>query len=222
VPWLEDGSVTAKDIPKAGSLRLDFAHFSLSNLREDLDGTKWLNGDHWTFPSLPGAVKVRYPAVRSWEEQDRHFFTVTVRVIRDDPRRARRHRVQDRHRGAGTVLPRVVLRIRRAGGTSRERAGAGTSGHRPVDEHQPVRQRRPAPASEQQHVVPRLYEAVSPGPAASLTARRDRHRLRAASAGHAANFIDPDVIPCLPRRAGNHGPHRRADRYRWHDLEGLG
>jgi hypothetical protein len=85
IPWLDDGSVTAKDIPTAGSPRLDFAHFSLSNLREDLEGTKWLNGDHWTFPSLPGTVNVRYPAVRTWQEQDRHFFTVTVRVIRDDP-----------------------------------------------------------------------------------------------------------------------------------------
>jgi hypothetical protein len=85
VPWLDNGSVTARDIPEAGSLRLDFAHFSLGNLREDLEGTKWLNGDHWIFPSLPGAVKVRYPAVRTWREQDRHFFTVTVRVIREDP-----------------------------------------------------------------------------------------------------------------------------------------
>jgi hypothetical protein len=85
VPWLDDGSVTAKDIPATGSPRLDFAHFSLGNLREDVEGTKWLNGDHWTFPSLPGAVTVRYPAVRTWQEQDRHFFIVTVRVIRDDP-----------------------------------------------------------------------------------------------------------------------------------------
>jgi hypothetical protein len=85
VPWLDDGSVTSKDIPTAGSPRLDFAYFSLDNLREDLEGTKWLNGDHWTFPSLPSAVKVRYPAVRSWPEQDRHFFIVTVRIIRDDP-----------------------------------------------------------------------------------------------------------------------------------------
>src|SRR6266851_2341934 len=85
VTWLDDGSVTAKDIPTPGGRRLDFAHFSLSNLREDLEGTKWLNGDHWTFPSLPSAVKVRYPAVRTWQEQDRHFFTVTVRVVRDDP-----------------------------------------------------------------------------------------------------------------------------------------
>lgn len=85
IPWLDDGSVTVKDIPTAGSPRLDFAHFSLSNLREDLEGTKWLNGDHWTFPSLPGPVQVRYSAVRTWQEQDQHFFTVTVRVIRDDP-----------------------------------------------------------------------------------------------------------------------------------------
>lgn len=74
-----------KGHPAAGSPRLDFAHFSLGDLREDLEGTKWLNGGHWTFPSLPGAVKVRYPAVRTWQEQDRHFFTVTVRVIREDP-----------------------------------------------------------------------------------------------------------------------------------------
>jgi hypothetical protein len=84
-PWLDDGSVTSKDIPMAGSPRLDFAYFNLANLRKDLEGTQWVNGDHWTFPSLPSLVKVRYPAVRTWEEQDRHFFIVTVRVIRDDP-----------------------------------------------------------------------------------------------------------------------------------------
>ena len=85
VPWLDDGSVTSKDIPTAGSPRLDFAYFNLGNLREDLEGTKWARGDHWTFPSLPDPVKVRYSAVRTWQEQDRRFFVVTVRVIRDDP-----------------------------------------------------------------------------------------------------------------------------------------
>ena len=85
VPWLDDGSVTSKGIPTAGSRRLDFAYFNQAHLREDLEGTKWLNSDHWTFPSLPGPVTVRYPAVRTWEEQDRHHFIVTVRVIRDDP-----------------------------------------------------------------------------------------------------------------------------------------
>jgi hypothetical protein len=87
VPWLEDGSVTAKDIAATGSPRLDFVHFSLSNLREDLEGTTWLNGDHWTFSSLPGAVMVRYPAVRTWQEQDRHFFIGAGDQGR--PRRAR-------------------------------------------------------------------------------------------------------------------------------------
>ncbi len=85
VPWLDDGSVTSKDIPTAGNPRQDFAYFNLANLREDLEGTKWTNGDHWTFPSLPSPIKIRYPAVRTWQEQDRHFFIVTVRVIRDDP-----------------------------------------------------------------------------------------------------------------------------------------
>jgi hypothetical protein len=85
IPWLDDGSVTAKDIPTAGSPRLDFAYFNLANLREDLEGTKWVNGDHWTFPSLPSPVKVTYSAVRTWQEQDHHFFVMTVRVIRDDP-----------------------------------------------------------------------------------------------------------------------------------------
>ena len=85
VPRLYDGSVTSKDIPTAGNPRLDFASFNLANLREDLEGTKWTNGDHWTFPSLPSPIKIRYPAVRTWQEQDRHFFIVTVRVIRDDP-----------------------------------------------------------------------------------------------------------------------------------------
>ena len=85
VPWLDVGAVTSKDIPTAGSPRLDFAYFNLANLREDLEGTKWVNRDHWTFPSLPSPVTVTYSAVRTWEEQDRHFFIVTVRVIRDDP-----------------------------------------------------------------------------------------------------------------------------------------
>ncbi len=85
VPWLDDGSVTSKDIPTAGSPRLDFAYFNLANLREDLEGTKWANGGHWTFPSLPNPVTVSYSAVRTWQEQDRHYFIVTVRVIRDDP-----------------------------------------------------------------------------------------------------------------------------------------
>ena len=85
IPWLDNGSVTSRDIPMAGSPRLDFAHFNLANLREDLEGTKWVNGDHWVFPALPSPVSVRYSAVRTWQEQDRHYFVVTVRVIRDDP-----------------------------------------------------------------------------------------------------------------------------------------
>jgi len=85
IPWLDDGSVTSRDIPMAGSPRLDFAHFNLANLRADLEGTKWVNGGHWTFPTLPSPVSIRYSPVRTWQEQDRHYFVVTVRVIRDDP-----------------------------------------------------------------------------------------------------------------------------------------
>jgi hypothetical protein len=85
VPWLDDGSVMSRDLPTAGNSRLDFAYFNLENLREDLEGTKWVRGDHWTFPSLPSPVKVRYSAVRTWQEQDGRFFIVTVRVIRDEP-----------------------------------------------------------------------------------------------------------------------------------------
>jgi hypothetical protein len=85
VPWLDDGTVTSRDILGGGGRRMDFAHFGLSRLREDLEGTQWLHHDHWTFPSLPATVRVGYPAARTWDEQDRHFFIVTVRVIRDDP-----------------------------------------------------------------------------------------------------------------------------------------
>jgi pimeloyl-ACP methyl ester carboxylesterase len=85
IPWLDDASVTSKDIPTAGRPLLDFAHFNLPNLQGDLEGTKWLNGNHWTFPSLPAPVTVSYSAVRMWSEQDDHYFIVTVRVIRDDP-----------------------------------------------------------------------------------------------------------------------------------------
>jgi hypothetical protein len=85
VPWLDDGSVASKDIPAAGSPRLDFAYFNLANLREDLEGTKWARGGHWSFPSLPNPVTVSYSAVRTWAEQDRHYYIVTVRVTRDAP-----------------------------------------------------------------------------------------------------------------------------------------
>ena len=65
VPWLEDGSVASKDIPKFGRPLLDFAHFDLLALQEDLEGTKWLRGDHWVFPSLPQPVTFSYSAVRA-------------------------------------------------------------------------------------------------------------------------------------------------------------
>ena len=67
VPWLEDGSVASKDIPKFGRPLLDFAHFDLLALQEDLEGTKWLRGDHWVFPSLPQPVTFSYSAVRASE-----------------------------------------------------------------------------------------------------------------------------------------------------------
>ncbi len=65
VPWLEDGSVTSKEIPKFGRPSLDFAHFDFPALQEDLEGTKWLRGGHWVFPSLPQPVAFRYSAVRA-------------------------------------------------------------------------------------------------------------------------------------------------------------
>lgn len=85
VPWLEDGSIGAKDIPMFGKPLLDFAHFDFLKLKEDLEGTKWLNGDHWVFPSQPDPVRVRYSAVRFWSELDRQHFLITLRVMRDDP-----------------------------------------------------------------------------------------------------------------------------------------
>lgn len=84
VPWL-NGSVDAEEIPMFGKPLLDFAHFDLLGLQEDLEGTKWLNGDHWVFPSLPQPIKVRYSAVRRWSELENQHFVITVRVIRDDP-----------------------------------------------------------------------------------------------------------------------------------------
>jgi len=85
VPWLDDGSVGATQIPKFGKPLLDFAHFDFLGLQQDLDGTKWLRGEHWVFPSLPDPVKVRYSAVRYWSELNDQHFVITVRVIRDDP-----------------------------------------------------------------------------------------------------------------------------------------
>jgi hypothetical protein len=85
VPWLDDGSVTSKEIPMFGKPLLDFAHFDFLALQEDLEGTQWLRGDHWLFPSLPEPVKFRYSAVREWPELNRQYIVVTLRVIRDEP-----------------------------------------------------------------------------------------------------------------------------------------
>jgi hypothetical protein len=85
VPWLDDGSIDSKQIAKFDGPKLDFAHFDFRGLQQDLEGTKWLNGNHWVFPSLPQPVKVRYSAVRFWSELDKQYFVVTVRVVRDDP-----------------------------------------------------------------------------------------------------------------------------------------
>lgn len=85
VPWLDDGSVGSKQIPQFGRPLLDFAHFDFLGLQQDLEGTKWLNGNHWVFPSLPQPVNARYSAARSWSELDNQHFVITVRVIRDDP-----------------------------------------------------------------------------------------------------------------------------------------
>ena len=85
VPWLEDGSVTSKEIPKFGQPLLDFAHFDFPALQDDLEGTKWLRGDHWAFPSLPQPVTFRYSAVRAWPDLSRQYLVITLRVIRDEP-----------------------------------------------------------------------------------------------------------------------------------------
>lgn len=85
VPWLDDGSVDSRQIATFGKPLLDFARFDFLGLQQDLEGTKWLRGEHWVFPSLPAPVKVRYSAVRYWSELNDQHFVITVRVIRDDP-----------------------------------------------------------------------------------------------------------------------------------------
>jgi hypothetical protein len=85
VPWLDDGSIGSKEIPRFDKPLLDFAHFDFLRLQEDLEGTKWFNGDHWGFPSLPLPIRVRYSAVRFWSELNSQHFVITVRVIRDEP-----------------------------------------------------------------------------------------------------------------------------------------
>ena len=97
VPWLEDGSVTSKEIPKFGKPLLDFAHFDFLALQEDLEGTKWLRGDHWVFPSLPQPVTFRYSAVRAWSDLSRQYLVITLRVIRDEPEGHVGPTVQARH-----------------------------------------------------------------------------------------------------------------------------
>jgi hypothetical protein len=85
IPWLDDGTVTSRDVPEAGSSRLDFAYFTASALPAGLEGARRLSGDYWTFPSLPETVKVEHPTARTRSERDQRFFIVTVRVTRDDP-----------------------------------------------------------------------------------------------------------------------------------------
>jgi hypothetical protein len=85
VPWLEDGSVGSKEIPKFAKPLLDFAHFDFLALQEDLDGTKWLRGNHWVFPSRPEQVTFRYSAVRAWPDLSRQHIVIILRVIRDEP-----------------------------------------------------------------------------------------------------------------------------------------
>jgi hypothetical protein len=85
VPWLEDGSVGAKEIPMFDKPLLDFAHFDFLALQADLDSTKWVRGDHWVFPSLPEPVRFQYSAVSRWPDLARQYVVITVRVIRDDP-----------------------------------------------------------------------------------------------------------------------------------------
>jgi len=84
IPWLDDGTITSRDIPEAGSSRLDFAYFTASALPAGLEGARRLSGDYWTFPSLPETVKVEHPTARTRRERDQRFFIVTVRVTRDD------------------------------------------------------------------------------------------------------------------------------------------
>ena len=85
VPWLEDGSTGSRETPTFGKPMLDFAHFDYLGLQEDLEGTKWLRGNHWVFPSLPEPVAFRYSAVRAWPDLQRQYIVVTLRVLRDEP-----------------------------------------------------------------------------------------------------------------------------------------
>jgi len=75
----------SKEIPKFGKPLLDFAHFDFPALQEDLQGTKWLRGDHWVFPSLPQPVTFHYSPVRAWSDLSRQYLVITLRVIRDEP-----------------------------------------------------------------------------------------------------------------------------------------
>ena len=84
IPWL-DGSVEVQEIPMFGKPLLDFVHFDLAGLKEDLENRSWADGDHWVFSSLPHPVKVGYSAVSEWSELEYQYFVITVRVIRSDP-----------------------------------------------------------------------------------------------------------------------------------------
>jgi hypothetical protein len=84
VPWLDDGSVSSKEIP-FGKPLLDFAHFDFLALQEELAGAKEVQGDHWIFPSQPQPVTFRYSAVSAWSDLSSQYIVITLRVIRDEP-----------------------------------------------------------------------------------------------------------------------------------------
>ena len=85
VPWLEDGSVTSKGIPMGGRPLLDFAHFDIFGLKEEIEGTKRVPGNHCVFSSLPQPVPFTYSAVKTWTDLRRQYVVMTLRVIREAP-----------------------------------------------------------------------------------------------------------------------------------------
>jgi hypothetical protein len=64
---------------------LDFAHFDFLGLREELEGTNEVRGNHWVFPSLPQPVPLTYSAVATWTDLRSQYVVITLRVIREEP-----------------------------------------------------------------------------------------------------------------------------------------
>jgi hypothetical protein len=82
IPWL-DGKTGAKAIPAGDKGVFDLARFYWHE--QDLRTTKWGDHEDWSFPSVPGPIKVRYSPMATLDQAADRRLRLDVRVVRDHP-----------------------------------------------------------------------------------------------------------------------------------------